>query len=42
MGYTVIYETRDGRTLTKDFSTLDAAQRFIAVQKSMGLKASLQ
>ena len=42
MGYTVVYETRDGLSLTKDFSTLDAAQRFIAVQKSKGLKASLR
>jgi hypothetical protein len=42
MGYTVVYETRDGLSLTKKFSTLDQAQRFIAVQKSKGLKASIQ
>jgi hypothetical protein len=42
MGYTVIYETRDGLTLTKNFSTYDEAQRFIAVQKSKGLKASIR
>jgi hypothetical protein len=41
MGYTVVYETRDGISLTKDFPTLDAAQRFIAVQNSKGLKAAL-
>ena len=42
MGYTVIYETRDRLSLTKNFATLDAAQRFIAIQKSKGLKASIQ
>ena len=42
MGYVVVYETRDGLTLTKEFSTLDAAERFIAVQKSKGLKASIR
>ncbi len=42
MGYTVVYETRDGLSLTKTFSTLDEAQRFIAVQKSKGLKATLR
>ena len=42
MGYTVVYETREGITLTKDFPTYDGAQRFIAVQKSKGLKASLR
>jgi hypothetical protein len=41
MGYTVTYETRDGLTLTKNFATYDQAQRFIAVQKSKGLKASI-
>jgi hypothetical protein len=42
MGYTVIYETREGLSFTKVFSTLDEAQRFIAVQKSKGLKASIR
>ena len=42
MGYTVVYETRDGRTLTQDFRTLDEAQRFIAAQHSKGLKASVR
>ncbi len=42
MGYTVDYETRDGLRLTKTFPTLDHAQRFIAVQKSKGLKATLR
>jgi hypothetical protein len=42
MGYTVDYETREGHNLTKTFSTLDQAQRFIAVQKSKGLKAVIR
>ena len=42
MGYTVVYETREGLILTRDFSTLDEAERFIAVQKSKGLKASIR
>jgi len=41
MGYTVEYENRDGHTATRDFKTYDEAQRFIAVQKSKGLKARL-
>ena len=41
MGYTVTYETRDGLTLTKNFATYDEAQRFVAVQRSKGLKASI-